>query len=70
MIVCHCFGLTDRDIRAVVRSGAESPFQVAELCGAGADCGGCRPEVRRITTEEASPAPIEKLAADLDFAPA
>lgn len=54
MIVCHCMRVTDRLIRNVVREGARSCEEIAEVCGAGACCGGCRPAVDEIVREEAS----------------
>jgi bacterioferritin-associated ferredoxin len=44
--------VTDRLIRNVVREGACSTEEVAEACGAGACCGGCRPAVDEILREE------------------
>ena len=41
MIVCHCHGVTDREIRASVQGGARTCAEVASGCGAGAGCGGC-----------------------------
>lgn len=38
MLVCHCFGVTDRELRAAVRRGDEAIV-------AGSKCGGCRPAV-------------------------
>lgn len=54
MIVCHCNRVNDRAIRAAIRSGACSPDEVAECCGAGARCGGCVPAVEEILGEEQS----------------
>ena len=51
MIVCSCHGVTDREIRQHACSGARTPRQVAEACGAGGACGGCRPVVREILEE-------------------
>jgi bacterioferritin-associated ferredoxin len=48
MIVCVCRGICDRHLEALVASGARSVEQVEQLCGAGGDCGACRPEVERI----------------------
>jgi len=65
LIVCSCHGITDRDIRRLVREGATSPRQVAEACGAGMGCGGCRPCVRALVAEAAAPsekAPLLALA--------
>ena len=52
MLVCHCNGVSDRTIRKVVRSGAETPAQVARACGAGAGCGGCVEAVRDLIHSE------------------
>jgi bacterioferritin-associated ferredoxin len=44
--------VNDRLIRSVVRDGARTCEQVAEACGAGACCGGCRPAIDEIVREE------------------
>jgi len=41
MIVCHCHGVTDREIRACVQNGARNADDVAQHCGASSGCGGC-----------------------------
>ena len=41
MIVCHCKGKTDRDIKAAAASGARTAREVTDACSAGGDCGGC-----------------------------
>jgi bacterioferritin-associated ferredoxin len=50
MIVCHCMGISDRDIRAAVdwmrASDPETiitPGKVYRALGKRADCGGCMP---------------------------
>ena len=53
MIVCSCHGVTDREIRRLARGGACTLRQVAEACGAGAGCGGCRASVRAILRQHA-----------------
>jgi bacterioferritin-associated ferredoxin len=52
VIICHCMRVNDRLIRSVVREGARTCEQVAEACGAGACCGGCRPAIDEIVREE------------------
>jgi len=52
MIVCHCMGVTDREIRRCVRSGGCSVNAVSEACGAASGCGGCRPAVSKIVDAE------------------
>jgi len=54
MIVCHCMQVSDRVVRAIVRDGAASCDQVAEACGAGACCGGCRPHIEELVGMERS----------------
>jgi len=52
MLVCHCKGLTDRQVRDAVRDGAGTRRQLSRSCGAGAVCGGCRPVLQEILEEE------------------
>ena len=52
MIVCHCFRVSDRQIRRAVSEGACDLASVSRACGAGAGCGGCRPEVAEIVATE------------------
>ena len=48
MIVCHCHALSDREIRSAADQGATCCNDVERICGAGDDCGGCRPQVELI----------------------
>ena len=48
MFVCLCTGATRHVVADVVAGGACTSKQVAEACGAGADCGRCRRTVRAI----------------------
>jgi bacterioferritin-associated ferredoxin len=48
MLVCHCRGITDRQIRRLVRDGATSTREVARATGVGLTCGGCRSNVKQI----------------------
>lgn len=52
MIVCHCRGVSDREIRSCVRSGGCSVTEVSAACGAATGCGGCRPLVHKIVQSE------------------
>jgi bacterioferritin-associated ferredoxin len=52
MIVCHCHGVTDREIRASVKDGARTCADVADACGAGSGCGGCESLVQDIVVCE------------------
>jgi bacterioferritin-associated ferredoxin len=51
MIVCHCYRVSDRQIRQCAQEGASTVSEVGRACGAGAGCGGCRPEIGNILTE-------------------
>ncbi len=52
MIVCLCEGLSDRDLREVVRDGATSRYELSLRTGAGRCCGSCRCDLRQIVHEE------------------
>jgi len=52
MIVCHCHGVTDREIRASVQHGASTCADVADACGASSGCGGCHALVAEIVAGE------------------
>ena len=52
MIVCHCKAVSDREIRRAARMGANSTSEVERYCGAGTDCGGCRPAVATVLRVE------------------
>ncbi len=45
MIVCLCYGKSERDVDAVIRDGAESVEAVGDRCGAGTGCGACVEEI-------------------------
>jgi bacterioferritin-associated ferredoxin len=51
VIVCHCHGVSDRRIRREARRGATCPEELAQRCGAGSDCGGCRPLLEDLLLE-------------------
>jgi bacterioferritin-associated ferredoxin len=61
MIVCHCHALTDRDIRSAIQSGAASPWDVADACGAGTGCGGCFELVEAIVEQELAGSTVRHL---------
>lgn len=51
MIVCHCRGVTDRQIKRLVREGAGSAREIAKATGAGMRCGGCRSSVSSVVAQ-------------------
>lgn len=57
MIVCHCRGVSDREIVAAVAEGATSLDEVGMACGAGAHCGGCRGHVQELLQRNSTTPP-------------
>jgi bacterioferritin-associated ferredoxin len=53
MVVCHCNAINDKAIVAEILSGALDADALAERCGAGSRCGGCRPMVEALLAEHA-----------------
>jgi bacterioferritin-associated ferredoxin len=51
VLLCHCRAVSDRAIRTAIACGARCPDDVARACGAGTDCGGCRPAVEDLLAE-------------------
>ena len=56
MILCLCEGLSETVVRDVISQGAASVREVAQRCGAGADCRYCCKAIRtmirrRVTTK-------------------
>ena len=51
MIVCHCGPVSDTTIREIVASGAHTADDVGEVCGAGVQCGTCRPVIEHLIHE-------------------
>jgi bacterioferritin-associated ferredoxin len=54
MVVCQCQAVNDRTIRAEIASGALDVEAVAARCGAGARCGGCRPVIEDLLSEQST----------------
>ncbi|AKS34129.1 bacterioferritin-associated ferredoxin [Mycolicibacterium goodii] len=48
MFVCLCTGTTSHVVNEVVAGGARTSKEVADVCGAGGDCGRCRRTIRAI----------------------
>ncbi|MFY9468867.1 MAG: nitrite reductase large subunit NirB, partial [Solirubrobacterales bacterium] len=50
--LCPCRKLTGGDIAGVIRErGAQSVSEVSECCGAGRECGGCKPGIAYLVSE-------------------
>ncbi len=50
MYICLCNGITSQVVADVLAAGASTTKQIAEACGAGADCGRCRRTLRAMLT--------------------
>jgi bacterioferritin-associated ferredoxin len=58
MIVCHCKGITDRDIRKALLEGTLTRNDGEDRVRlAGSECGGCRPLIEQIIGKEAGHQP-------------
>jgi len=62
MIVCHCEGVSDRTIRALITAGASSVADITRRCGAGRCCAPCREEIA-LLLDSADSAPHNSAAA-------
>lgn len=51
MIVCSCLGLSKRVITKEVANGANSMAKLCSRLGAGKQCGGCQPSLRKLLGE-------------------
>lgn len=51
MVVCLCQGVSEKDVRESIASGATTRKKVTRACGAGAGCGGCHESIRDIIRE-------------------
>lgn len=51
MLVCSCNAVFEGVVRKAVSSGAACPDEVASICGAGTDCGGCIEHIEDIIDE-------------------
>jgi bacterioferritin-associated ferredoxin len=58
VLVCRCFVVSDRAVRAAARAGARTVPEVSEACDAGRGCHSCWPDVRAILDDETEPAVV------------
>lgn len=48
-VVCHCFGVTDKEIERVMRENdVETLEELTNACKAGGGCGNCLPDLQKI----------------------
>jgi bacterioferritin-associated ferredoxin len=63
VLVCHCFAVNERAVRAAVVEGARTVDDVVARCGAGGRCGGCRPLVADLLDEVGVGLPVRASSA-------
>ena len=51
MIICHCFNVSDREIRLAIALGAADLEAVGDACGAGLCCGSCHAAITEMLAE-------------------
>jgi bacterioferritin-associated ferredoxin len=51
VIVCLCYGVSDRQICQLAEEGACTVDQVTARCGAGGDCGSCRETIAELVAD-------------------
>ncbi|WNG34884.1 (2Fe-2S)-binding protein [Archangium minus] len=51
MIVCLCYVVSDRTIRARISEGVETVDDLGRACGAGTGCGGCKSQLAQLLME-------------------
>jgi bacterioferritin-associated ferredoxin len=65
MLVCHCKGVTERELRSAIASGACTRRDLARECGAGSVCGGCRPVIDELLDAHAATPAAARFAGEL-----
>ncbi len=48
VIICHCRGVNDVAVTEAIDGGACTVDELADECGIGAECGGCRPALAEL----------------------
>jgi assimilatory nitrate reductase catalytic subunit len=51
-LVCQCRAVSEEDIRQSIKAGALTVAAVGLRCGAGTECGSCRPEIAALLSEK------------------
>ncbi|HEY4641372.1 MAG TPA: (2Fe-2S)-binding protein [Thermoanaerobaculia bacterium] len=62
MIVCLCYGKSDRDIRSAIDNGASCLAQL-EQCGIGGQCRGCEGVLERMIDDAVDAGRVDPCAA-------
>jgi bacterioferritin-associated ferredoxin len=57
VVVCHCRAVSDCRVRQAIEAGAADIETIARQCGAGSQCGGCRPALAMLLSDLGLDAP-------------
>ena len=68
MYVCMCCAVTNYTVEEAIRRGARSLKDVAQACGAGSGCGGCKATLRKILEDGESTVTTVETAEELRVA--
>jgi bacterioferritin-associated ferredoxin len=62
MYICICHHVREREVRALVRTGARTEEAVGDACGAGTGCGSCLDRICDLIEEETTDTRLSKVA--------
>ena len=48
MVICHCLVISDRAINELAADPSTTVDDIVASCGAGGQCGGCRPSIELV----------------------
>jgi len=51
MYICICLGITEKEVKEVIKNGASSYEEIKNSLGVGGGCGCCNDFIRRILEE-------------------
>lgn len=52
MYVCLCYGISQSEVKKIIKNGALTPEEVQKQCGAGMGCGCCLEALETLINEE------------------
>lgn len=64
MIVCLCRGLSEAQVRAIIRAGADAVEDITRASGAGGDCTGCCEMLAELLEETCEVRGVRRCAAE------
>jgi bacterioferritin-associated ferredoxin len=60
VIICHCRGMNDAAVTDAIDEGICNVEELGEVCGIGAECGGCRPALAELISARTGQ-PVERV---------